>query len=358
MPPGIAGIHAVVPTIGGRLDTSSDNKKGQSERAEASNEQTSAKKLRTHYDNLKVARNAPEEVIHAAYRSLSQKYHPDLNRTNPDTARIMKIINAAYSVLSDPQKRHDHDLWIAREEDKSQNNKTRQGPTETYSAPRTTKPTNKIIVLARKMNFRDVLMHFKRKWGWYLASVFLIYAMISGNARPPQSPKRYVIEDAPVAPAAPASPAPQPYQAEPPATIKQYERSATAPNGQLWPTESAYVPGYKLHHSEGRSTVTIDNERNDSDVFVKLVSIGGKKAYPVRCFFIPGHQKFTVKSVTAGRYDIRYRDLVSGFLFRSESFKLIENRTEDGVEFSNLHMTLYKVRDGNMKTYDLAEGEF
>ena len=32
--------------------------------------------IRTHYDNLKVARNAPPEVIRAAYRVLAQKYHP------------------------------------------------------------------------------------------------------------------------------------------------------------------------------------------------------------------------------------------------------------------------------------------
>ena len=36
-------------------------------------------KIRTHYDNLKVARDAPIEVIRAAYKSLCMKYHPDLN---------------------------------------------------------------------------------------------------------------------------------------------------------------------------------------------------------------------------------------------------------------------------------------
>ena len=40
-------------------------------------------KVRTHYDNLKVARNAPPEVIRAAYKALAQKYHPDRNSNNP-----------------------------------------------------------------------------------------------------------------------------------------------------------------------------------------------------------------------------------------------------------------------------------
>ena len=68
--------------------------------------------IRTHYDNLKVARNAPPEVIRAAYRTLSQKYHPDRNPGNPESVRIMTILNNTYDVLSDPSKRREHDEWI------------------------------------------------------------------------------------------------------------------------------------------------------------------------------------------------------------------------------------------------------
>lgn len=60
--------------------------------------------LRTHYDNLKVARDAPVEVIRAAYRTLSQKYHPDRNDGDPRAARIMVLLNKSYAVLSDPQE--------------------------------------------------------------------------------------------------------------------------------------------------------------------------------------------------------------------------------------------------------------
>src|ERR1039457_2375427 len=70
--------------------------------------------IRTHYGDLKVARDAPIEVIRAAYRALSAKYHPDHNQGSDQTARAMKIINAAYEVLSDPRMRHQHDQWIAR----------------------------------------------------------------------------------------------------------------------------------------------------------------------------------------------------------------------------------------------------
>jgi DnaJ-class molecular chaperone len=73
-------------------------------------------RIHTHYDNLKVARDAPPEVIRAAYKTLSQKYHPDRNGDSVDAIRVIQLINSAYAVLSDPDKRREHDDWIARTE--------------------------------------------------------------------------------------------------------------------------------------------------------------------------------------------------------------------------------------------------
>ena len=73
-------------------------------------------RIHTHYDNLKVARDAPPEVIRAAYKSLSQKYHPDRHGNSTEAIRIIQIINTAYTVLSDPAKRREHDEWISRNE--------------------------------------------------------------------------------------------------------------------------------------------------------------------------------------------------------------------------------------------------
>lgn len=72
--------------------------------------------IHTHYDNLKVTRNAPPEVIRAAYKSLSQKFHPDRNPGNPNATHTFQMIGQAYEVLSDPLKRRDHDNWIAAAE--------------------------------------------------------------------------------------------------------------------------------------------------------------------------------------------------------------------------------------------------
>lgn len=69
--------------------------------------------VRTHYDNLQVKENASIEVIKGAYKHLSQKWHPDKHPHNREHAeRVLKIINQAYEVLSDPARRREHDRWI------------------------------------------------------------------------------------------------------------------------------------------------------------------------------------------------------------------------------------------------------
>lgn len=70
----------------------------------------------THYDALKVARDAPVEVIRAAYRSLSQKYHPDRNSGVTDSDQVMATLNLAYDVLSHPAKRLEYDSAMAERE--------------------------------------------------------------------------------------------------------------------------------------------------------------------------------------------------------------------------------------------------
>jgi hypothetical protein len=141
-------------------------------------------------------------------------------------------------------------------------------------------------------------------------------------------------------------------------TKSTYVRLKSAPNGSPWPMQAGYVHGYPRTSSNGLSIVTVDNKQNDSDVFVKLVSIDSDRAYPIRQFYIPAHDIFTVKKVNAGSYDIRYRDLSTGHLSRTQSFSLDEIPTDGGTQYSEVTMTLYKVQHGNMQTYDLAENEF
>ena len=61
-----------------------------------------------YYAILQVHRTASKEVIDAAYRKLASKYHPDVSNS-VEAAEIMKQLNEAYAVLSDPNKRAAYD---------------------------------------------------------------------------------------------------------------------------------------------------------------------------------------------------------------------------------------------------------
>ena len=63
---------------------------------------------RDYYRVLQVDPDAEPEVIHAAYRRLAAKYHPDVS-AEPEAAERMAEINAAYGVLKDPDQRAAYD---------------------------------------------------------------------------------------------------------------------------------------------------------------------------------------------------------------------------------------------------------
>ena len=63
---------------------------------------------RDYYAILQVHPRAEKEVVEAAYRRLAAKYHPDRN-SSPEATQRMSEINAAYEVLSDPQRRRSYD---------------------------------------------------------------------------------------------------------------------------------------------------------------------------------------------------------------------------------------------------------
>ena len=63
-----------------------------------------------YYDTLNVPRNASQDEIKRAYRTLTKKYHPDICKEDGADEKF-KTINEAYSVLSDEKKRAQYDQY-------------------------------------------------------------------------------------------------------------------------------------------------------------------------------------------------------------------------------------------------------
>ncbi|MVX58637.1 molecular chaperone DnaJ [Streptococcus danieliae] len=65
-----------------------------------------------YYDRLGVSKNASQDEIKKAYRKLSKKYHPDINK-EAGAEQKYKDVQEAYETLSDEQKRASYDQFGA-----------------------------------------------------------------------------------------------------------------------------------------------------------------------------------------------------------------------------------------------------
>ena len=70
--------------------------------------------MKNYYEILEVDKNASEEVIEKAYKTLAKKYHPDL-QNNSNCQDKMRQINEAYEILSNDFKRREYDEKIKRQ---------------------------------------------------------------------------------------------------------------------------------------------------------------------------------------------------------------------------------------------------
>ncbi len=312
-------------------------------------------KIHTHYDNLKVARMAPQEVIRAAYKALSQKYHPDKNPGDEKAARIMAILNSAYGTLADPQRRKEHDEWIAAEEweiewlesthQEDRGKQRHDGAERQDDGAPAAPPTPP---------WRD--------WKWWLSLVFCLglgwlaamlmqersvsaVAAAWGGAAHVRADGREEAGDAAGAAARDAARAeakadaaadnwaakayyPEPAPAQSPG-IKVMAVSQlvvpeatpatpacdaagvpTAPNGEPWPQRSGYVEGFPVANKGAELQLTLDNSNNAVPVFIKLYDL--ERRSNVRYLFILAHDKLTVDQLAMGKYELRYQKIEPG----------------------------------------------
>jgi hypothetical protein len=303
----------------------------------------------THYTNLKIAEDAPDEVVRAAYRALALRYHPDKNPGNADTGRTMQIINDAYATLSDPDKRKEYDASLAR----------RRLELPLIGEPAGFEPETEIESVwdpdphfappvRHSLGERLALFFLRHLRLVLLAVVLLLWGIFLLLDETPRYHRTSQSTDESVIDYEPSQPAP---------SVPTNTRPLTAPNGQPWPTTASYIAQYKILAAGGRSQVTVDNTPNDSDVFLKLVYLDAGKAYPVRACFLPARSQFLLKDLAPGTYDLRYRNLSTGDDFKSVEFVLSQTDTTSGPDFSTLNLKLSET-NGMRQTKPIAELEF
>jgi curved DNA-binding protein CbpA len=75
--------------------------------------------MQTLYETLGIPKTAKPDQIKRAYRALVKRFHPDLfpngSEAQREAAERLRPINAAYGILSNPQKRLAYDAKIRKQ---------------------------------------------------------------------------------------------------------------------------------------------------------------------------------------------------------------------------------------------------
>jgi hypothetical protein len=114
--------------------------------------------------------------------------------------------------------------------------------------------------------------------------------------------------------------------------VREWVRPMQAPNGKSWPTRSGYLPGYRVARRSGSAALVIDAADHPSDTLVRLYYVDGGAEAPVRTAFVAAGGQFTLSDLSSGRYEVRYRDLDSGALTRSQRFELDDERPDAAIK--------------------------
>jgi len=73
-----------------------------------------------YYKSLGIPKDASQQDIKKAYFQLAKKYHPDMNKNDPNAAKKFQEVTEAYEVLGDPSKRQMYDTYGATSDQQQQ----------------------------------------------------------------------------------------------------------------------------------------------------------------------------------------------------------------------------------------------
>ena len=120
---------------------------------------------------------------------------------------------------------------------------------------------------------------------------------------------------------------------------------------------TGYLNGSPPPIAAGLSTFTIDNKSGSADAIARIYLNGDKPA--VRQIYIKTGEKFSATELAPGRYVLRYRFVGNSTTYEADKvFELEEISDSQGVNYSNVSVTLFTVANGNMKVKRVPESNF
>lgn len=134
---------------------------------------------------------------------------------------------------------------------------------------------------------------------------------------------------------------------------QEYTRPANMPE------VTGYIPETQILENTGKSTLNIQNSKNESDVYLKLLSHKDGKVGVARHLFVKAGSDFTMDTLSPGKYEIQYIDLKIGKGGRSEVFEVTEGKNALGLdEFCRLSVRLKTEMNGTLPVEKVSLEEF
>lgn len=258
-----------------------------------------------YYDVLNVAQGASQEVIRAAYRALSQKYHPDRNPHDPQAHQRMTEINEAYAVLSDPEKRHHHDVWIAR-----------QALQAHVSPGLLTRKRSPFASSVQLPNYQDNLMILPERghgWVWFIGvAIVIVMGIVWWHLF-------Y-------------------HSAENTLSKEKAMPVIVAPNGHQFPIKAAYVTGYPILRERGDNRILVHATSLQSPIFAQLYELHNGKFTAIRSFYIPAGEVFVIPKIGDGDFSLQYQRINDGKWAVSDGIQI--KNTEQSHKYQDIDIRL------------------